>query len=58
MLLNAKYRLIDTKRIEISTYLHASFKKTDVSKRPIISRMIVHGMEQCLKFSESLKDRS
>ena len=54
---NAKYHLIVAKGIEISTLLHAGFKKTEISKQLNVSRMTVHRVEQRLKASESLKDR-
>ena len=48
-LLNLKYRLIEDKRIEISTLLSVSFKKTEISKQLNICKMTVHGAEQRLK---------
>ena len=44
-------------RIEISTFLRAGFKKTEISKHLNVSRMIVHWVELHLKASEFLKDR-
>ena len=57
-LLNVKCHRMKTKGIEISTLLRSCFKKTKISKQLIVNRMNVHWMEQHLKASEFLNDRS
>ena len=52
-LLNVKYCLIEAYRIDISTLLQASFKKTEISKQLNVSRISVHGVEQRLEASSS-----
>ena len=48
---------MEAKRSEISTLLRASLQKTETSKQLNISKMSVHRVKQCLKASETLKDR-
>ena len=54
----AKYHRIEAKIIEISTLLHADFKKSEISKQLNVSKIIAHRAKQRLKASDSLKDRS
>ena len=49
---------MEAKRINISTFSCACFKKTEISKQLNVRRMTVHWVEQYLKGSESQKGLS
>ena len=48
---------MEAKRIEISALLRAGHKKSEIAKRPKVSRMTVHRVADRLRNSETLKDR-
>ena len=42
-LLNVRYRLMEAKRIEMSSLFRAGFKRTEISKQLNVSRMTLSG---------------